>query len=330
VLFILLCSLKYKKIIVNIKLNDTIKKNAIPIAFSINDTYVYPLIVLLTSILYNSSKKTFYIFYLLLSPDLQNLNIKKILNLRKKYQNCFINLIYMEEKFSKYHLKHDSVAVYYRLELSNIILDFDKIIYLDVDTIVHKDLTEFYNLDMKNYYYMGFPDHDIINYEFNGKRNFINSGVMLINLKKLREVNAPKLLKDYYKTYGSLKEDEYLINAVFHDQISFLPLIYGIPDFGAGNKYTVSSFHFWNWLKNFTNFTFFDLENSSKNRVITHGCYESKKWWKRKYNNLTKIGKKWLFYASKSNIFDDICRKYYQFRHYCDKIKKGTKKFINF
>ena len=44
---------------------------------------------------------------------------------------------------------------------------------------------------------MGFPDHDIINYEFNGKRNFINSGVMLINLKKLREVNAPKLLKDY-------------------------------------------------------------------------------------------------------------------------------------
>ena len=55
---------------------------------------------------------------------------------------------------NEYHLKHDSVAVYYRLELSNIILDFDKIIYLDVDTIVHKDLTEFYNLDMKNYYFL--------------------------------------------------------------------------------------------------------------------------------------------------------------------------------
>ena len=86
-----------------------------------------------------------------MAPDLQNLNIKKILRLRDKYQNCFINLIYMEEKFSKYQHSHDSVAVYYRLELSNIILDFDKIIYLDVDTLIHKDLTELYNLNMGKY-----------------------------------------------------------------------------------------------------------------------------------------------------------------------------------
>ena len=320
-LFILLSSLKYERIYVNIEINDSIQKNIIPIAFSVNDRYVYPLIVSLTSILYNSSKKTFYIFYLLLAPDIQNLNIKKILGLREKYKNCLIYLIYMEDKFSKYHHSHDSVAVYYRLELSNLILDFDKIIYLDVDTLIHKDLTELYNTDMGKYYYMGFPDHDITNYEFQGKRNFINSGVMLINLKKLREINAPKLFQDYYIKYGSLKEDEYLINAVFYDKISFLPLIYGIPDFGAGSKYTVSYLDFWNEFKNFTNFTLFDFENASIHRAITHNCYETKKWWKRKYDNLTKIGKEWLFLASKSNIFEDICKKYYQFWRYCEKIK---------
>ena len=259
-----------------------------------------------------------------MAPDLQNLNIKKILGLRDKYQNCFINLIYMEEKFSKYQHSHDSVAVYYRLELSNIILDFDKIIYLDVDTLIHKDLTELYNLNMGKYYYMGFPDHDITNYEFNGSRNFINSGVMLINLKKLRQVNAPKLFQEYYNNFGSLKEDEYLINAIFYDKISFLPLIYGIPDFGAGSKYTISYFHFWNEFKNFTNWTLLELENASYHRAITHNCYETKKWWKRKYNNLTGIGKKWLFYASKSNMFDNICKKYYQFRVYCEEIKKES------
>ena len=58
----------------------------------------------------------------------------------------------MEKKFSKYHHSHDSVAVYYRLELSNIIQDYDKIIYLDVDTLIHQDLTKFYNLDMGKYY----------------------------------------------------------------------------------------------------------------------------------------------------------------------------------
>jgi len=86
-LFILLSSLKYERIYVNIEINDSIQKNIIPIAFSVNDRYVYPLIVSLTSILYNSSKKTFYIFYLLLAPDIQNLNIKKILGLREKYKN---------------------------------------------------------------------------------------------------------------------------------------------------------------------------------------------------------------------------------------------------
>ena len=329
-LVILFFSLKYERINSNITINDIIPKNSIPIAFSVNDKYVYPLIVSLTSILYNSDKKTFYIFYLLLSPDLQNLNIKKILGLREKYQNCFINLIYMEEKFSKFHLIHDSVAVYYRLELSNIILNFDKIIYLDVDTLIHKDLTEFYNLDMGKNYYMGFPDHDITKYEFKGRRNFINSGVMLINLKKLREINAPKLFQDYYRRYGSLKEDEYLINAIFYDKISFLPLIYGIPDFGAGSIYTISLSHFYNEFKNFTNFTLFDLENASEHRVITHNCYEKKKWWKKKYDNLTKIGKKWLFYASKSNIFDLICRKYYQFWSYCENIKRNSKEVYIF
>ena len=61
----------------------------------------------------------------------------------------------------------------------------NKIIYLDADIIVHKDITDLYNLDMKDYYYLGFPGHDIVDFEFNGTRNFINSGCMLVNLKKL-------------------------------------------------------------------------------------------------------------------------------------------------
>ena len=66
--------------------------------------------------------------------------------------------------------------------MPDLITDRDKIIYLDVDTIVHKDLTDMYNIDMGIYYYMGIPDHDIYNFEFNGKRNFINSGVLLIKI----------------------------------------------------------------------------------------------------------------------------------------------------
>ena len=85
---------------------------------------------------------------------------------------------------------------------------------------------------MGDYYYLGFPGNDLTRFSFNGTRNFINSGCMLVNLKKLREVNASELFKDFYKKHGSRKYDEYLINAVFYNKISFLPFIYGIPDFG--------------------------------------------------------------------------------------------------
>jgi len=300
------------------------KKHNIPIAFSLNDKYAYPLIVSLTSILYNASPNTFYIFYLLLGPKISETKINKILGLREKYPNCKINLIYMGDKFSNYQTSYyRSSAVYYRLELSNLITGVDKIIYLDVDTMTHKDLTELYNIDMGNYYYMGFPGHDLVFTIFNGTRNFINTGTILINLKKIREVNAPILFQDYYNKYGTQKVDEYLINAVFYNKIKFLPLIYGIPDFGAGAKITSSPSHFVEAFKNLTNFTKEEMESVHENRAITHGCYDVTKWWQRKYHSLTDVGKQWLFYASKSNIFDDICKEYKQFEKYCEKIKNG-------
>ena len=87
-------------------------------------------------------------------------------------------------------------AVYYRLSLSDIIKDLDKIIYLDCDTIVHKDLTELYIIKMGKYCYMGFPGHEIGYMVINGTRNFINSGVLLINLKELRKMKATKLFEN--------------------------------------------------------------------------------------------------------------------------------------
>ena len=70
VIFIIAMSLIIRKVI-RITNSNKKYKNYIPIAFSLNDNYVYPLIVLLTSILYNSFPDTFYLFYLLLHPDLK-------------------------------------------------------------------------------------------------------------------------------------------------------------------------------------------------------------------------------------------------------------------
>ena len=115
------------------------------------------------------------------------------------------------------------------------------------------------------------------------------------------------------------------MNSVFYDKISFLPFKYGLPDFGEGNHITATPFNYCKEFHNYVNCTESGMEADSKNRVITHNCYEDIKWWMKNYTNLTDIGKQWLFYASKSNVFDEICKKYNQFESQCEILKKENK-----
>ena len=305
--------------------NENDNNNSIPIAFSADNKYVYPLIVLLTSILFNAGPTTFYHFHIMIPYDFSKSNELKILDLAKKYPRCkinFYNLYYKYETWSRF--SYYSQTVFYRLSLSDLVKKLYKIIYLDCDTMVHKDLTEFYNIDMGDSYYMGFPGHEIGYVVIEGTRNFINSGVMLVNLKELRKIRAPILYDRYYNEYGTQKVDEYLINHVFYNKIRFLPFKYGIPDFEEGHEIIGSPTIFWYAVKcdkGYCNGTESELISSSINRTITHGAYKVEKWWTRKYESLTEIGKQWIYYASKSNVFDEICNYYGQFKNICEQLK---------
>lgn len=316
----------------NKRIKENIREKKVPIAFSVDNNYIYPLIVLLTSIYCNSSPKTFYSFHLLTPSNFLKENKAKLKGLAKKYPKPKSEFIYhdMGDKYLYWNIYGNyTQTVYYRLSLSEVILDYNKIIYLDCDTMVHKDLSEFYNIEMDDYYYMGFPGHEVGYMEFNGTRNFINSGVMLINLEKLRELNVPQIYESFYNQYGTKKVDEYMINAIFFDKIRFLPFIYGIPDFEPHDIIGSPSI-FWNSLKGYSNGTEKEMISANINRTITHGAYKDIKWWSREYNNLTHIGKKWIFYASKSNVFDEICNLYKQYKKICHKFKRNTKKDKNY
>lgn len=294
----------------------------IPIAFSIDNSYTYPLIVLLTSILYNSKPRTLYYFHIMIPNNFFEENKKKIEGLCKKYNKCKVIFLNMGNKYKDWKtFRYYSKAVYYRLSLSDLVKNFDKIIYLDIDTMVHNDLTNFFNIEMGDKCYMGFPGIEVKHTIIKGTRNFINSGVMLINLKLLRKVNASLLFDKFYYTYGTKKQDEYLINAVFYNNISFLPFEYGIPDFGKDRKIIYSPSRFWKAFGGYSNGTEKEMILASNNRIITHGAYTLKKWWRRKYTSLSKIGKKWIYYASKSNVFNEICNTFKQYQTVCSKLK---------
>ena len=301
------------------------KPICIPIAFAINNGYTYPLIVLLASILYNSLSSTLYEFNIMISYAFKEENKQKIDGICKKYNNCKIIFHNLGHKYQDWETNNFfySKEVYFRLSLPDLITDYDKIIYLDSDTMVHKDLTELYEIDMKDKYFMGFPGHEIGYTEINGTRNFINTGVILMNLKSLRKINATRIFENYFRNYGTKKVDEYLINIIFYDKISFLPFKYGIPDFLKGDKIVDSPSYFWNTFNGYCNGTMEEMIEGSNNRIITHGAYTGYKWWRRNYNDLTEVGKKWIFHASKSNVFNEICNYYYQYQNICQNLTKN-------
>lgn len=67
----------------------------------------------------------------------------------------------------------------------------EKILYLDNDVICRKDPAEFYNQDIKNYEIIGVLDYYGKWFFKNNifKFDYINSGVLLLNLKKIKETN---------------------------------------------------------------------------------------------------------------------------------------------
>lgn len=70
----------------------------------------------------------------------------------------------------------------------------DKILYLDTDVVCRKDFTEFYNQDISEYELVGVLDHYGKWFFKNNifKLDYINSGVLLLNLAKIKETELFK------------------------------------------------------------------------------------------------------------------------------------------
>jgi lipopolysaccharide biosynthesis glycosyltransferase len=106
--------------------------------------------------------------------------------------------------------------------------DIEKILYLDCDTIVEGDLNELFNTNLEDNYVGGIIEFfNIILIKIlhlNPCANCINSGVLLINLKKWREDNLEgKFLNEINKYIDNPNlNDQSLINKVLQCRIKIL------------------------------------------------------------------------------------------------------------
>ena len=109
----------------------------------------------------------------------------------------------------------------------DILKDLDKVIYLDIDILVRKPLDELWNLDIENYYIAAVEDLNIRLFWqscFVGieEEEYINSGVLLMNLKKMRQDNLVKKMKFLLTTVELKFLDQDALNIACNKKIYYI------------------------------------------------------------------------------------------------------------
>ncbi|MFI3327162.1 MAG: glycosyltransferase family 8 protein [Clostridia bacterium] len=120
-------------------------------------------------------------------------------------------------------------AMYYRFLLPEMINE-DKCLYLDCDIIINSDISELYNSDISEFYLSAIEDSNSTDFEYLFKKwdlpnnIYFNSGVLLLNLKKLR---SEVQLKDYFNILeNSLNvikyPDQDVLNIICYNKVLYM------------------------------------------------------------------------------------------------------------
>ena len=301
------CNKNLKKVFIKSNLIYPNPYDIIPITMALDDKYVYPTVIAMTSIIETANPTTKYDFYLMHPGRFKTESIQNLHSLEKKYPyKCSVITIDMQRKFIGVKKNRRIRApAYYRLSLSNLLPYINKIIWLDGDTLTFKDLKEMYDINMKNFYYKGFLD-DPRQLDHITKANDHNicSGVLLINLKKLREDDMETKYNAFIKKYNKKlkKHDQTVINAVGFDKIGVLPPRFGV--FNYRSKRILRRKPIGRRSKE--KYTWDELSKAYDDPTVLH-CI--KKVWTRHRNYGGKI---WWQYARDSNFFEPICLRWYK------------------
>ncbi len=106
----------------------------------------------------------------------------------------------------------------------------DKVIYLDVDTVVTKDLSRLWEWDLEDCYVAGCKDYGVINSLYFDKLDvtgkYINTGVMLLNLSKIRKDEVIPMFFDILNKKELLYPDQDAFNLVCQNSIVYIPSLY--------------------------------------------------------------------------------------------------------
>lgn len=245
----------------------------INICFITDDNYILPTLTAIQSVKENVARKTcIYVLSDSLSSD-------KIELLNQMSTNkTQINFIRVDDNpCSSIDTSHAYVSktAMIKFLLPQILKDLDKVLYIDGDILVLKDIKEMYETDISDSYAAVVPDFTaIVKHKHHLDLNlntYFNSGMMLLNLEKMRNDNiTDKLIENKLNDKFKIYMDQDALNITFSNKITLLSPTYNLMK--ANLNYSIQE------LSLFFNINVSDMHKIIKQPVILHLTNIVKPW----------------------------------------------------
>lgn len=267
----------------------------IPIVLASDNNYLLYAYVTIYSILESRKENNELAFYLLVSNDVVPKDIDKTWG----FTNYSIEYVVIAPHYFKNarQVRHITVPAYYRLLAPQFLAQYDKCIYLDVDILVFEDISELFNQQIENYDLgagcgAGFPFDKSSQQQLADRlklpsaEKYFNSGVLVMNLKKMRKENKVSEFIECSKGEW-LCQDQDVLNICCYSKTKILPLKY--------NAYSIA----YNLQSNVLQerYSIKEIEDMHKKPYLIHYAMKYTKPWS---NTKTVMGKLWWDMAAKA------------------------------
>ena len=211
------------------------------ILLTINKKYVKLVNILLNSIQLSNKDTKFDVYILHRELDIEDKNIIESGLDLNKFNIKMIKIDEEEVKNFPQYQKRYPKEIYFRLFATKYLPEnLDKILYLDSDTLVINKLDELYNMDFEGNFYIATTHVKKILRKINEVRlridddvPYINTGVLLINLKELRKIDVQKEVCEFVENNSKklMLPDQDIITALYGEKIKIVDALkYNLGD----------------------------------------------------------------------------------------------------
>ncbi|MBR0431360.1 glycosyltransferase family 8 protein [Candidatus Saccharibacteria bacterium] len=229
--------------IFNTGINHLKKTKVVPIFLTITDDYAKYAAVAIHSLMKHTNPKRYYrviVLYDKLSiPNrwrLRNLVTKNCaIQFHKMKYNLYLQIImrYCATKTGSGDF-FSAAVYYYRAFIARMFPMYEKAIYIDSDTVLLDDIGKLFDIDLGEYVLAARVDPKVSaipqfkNYVENAvgipAKEYVNSGVLLMNLKKLRKLHYITKMTDLIKEYDAdlVAPDQDYLNVILRGKIMHL------------------------------------------------------------------------------------------------------------